>query len=132
MKSNNKNDFEVKVFWIKKISALKIFTQFLVKKYFIFKSMKPFYMALMHLPWSNRVSFESLYGTWPLFPSSHNAEITFPKAKRPLLILTPSLNRSPVAPVFFARSLPAKSTKWNFAHIMLSLGNKIYVCHNNI
>ncbi|MPC11636.1 hypothetical protein E2C01_004306 [Portunus trituberculatus] len=47
---------------------------------------------------------------WPLPPSSQRAEITLPRARRPRFMLTPSLKRSPVAPVFLARSLPARST----------------------
>ena len=37
-----------------------------------------------------------------------------PKADNDKLILVASLNLSPVAPVFPWRSLPAKSTKFNF------------------
>lgn len=50
----------------------------------------------------------------------HRAEITFQSDRRPLLMFTPSLNRSPVAPVFLAYSLPARSTMWNFADSVLS------------
>ena len=38
-------------------------------------------------------------------------EITFPKADKDLLMLAPSFNLSPVAPVESALSEPAKSTK---------------------
>ena len=54
------------------------------------------------------------------FLSSVSAAITLPKARRPLLILIPSCINFPVAPVFFILSLPAKSTKWNFALIFSS------------
>lgn len=37
------------------------------------------------------------------------------KLTKPQLILIPSLARSPVAPVRFKRSDPARSTKWNLA-----------------
>ena len=37
--------------------------------------------------------------------------MTLPSAAKPALIEIPSLARSPEAPVFFSRSLPAKSTK---------------------
>jgi len=43
---------------------------------------------------------------------SVKAIITLLKAKRPELIDTPSLKRSPVAPVFLSLSEPAKSTKF--------------------
>ena len=58
---------------------------------------------------SNRVSFESRYGTCCWF--SQSALITLPSARRPLLIWMPSFSRSPLAPVRFARSDPARSTK---------------------
>lgn len=45
------------------------------------------------------------------------ALITFPKDKRPKLMLMPSLRVDPVAPVFFNLSEPARSTKWNFEQI---------------
>lgn len=64
---------------------------------------------------SNRVSFESRYGTCvAFFVGSPRAEITFPSALRPALIETASLARSPVAAVRFNRSEPARSTKRNF------------------
>mmetsp|Transcript_33958 Transcript_33958/g.46579 ORF Transcript_33958/g.46579 Transcript_33958/m.46579 type:complete len:213 (-) Transcript_33958:264-902(-) len=64
---------------------------------------------------SMRVSLESRYGTntLPRFWSSPSALITLPSASRPLLISIPSFIVLPCAPVRFARSLPAKSTKWN-------------------
>lgn len=52
-----------------------------------------------------------------LLPS---ADITLPSAKSPWLIFTPSLNLHPVALVFFERSEPAKSTKWNLALVVES------------
>lgn len=47
--------------------------------------------------------------------------MTLPKVVSDLLILAPSFKRAPVAPVLFARSLPAKSTR---------LYIYIYVSHN--
>lgn len=44
-----------------------------------------------------------------------NAEMTLPSSNRPRLMLMPSFNTAPVAPVFLARSDPAKSTKKNLA-----------------
>ena len=41
-----------------------------------------------------------------------NAEMTLPKAERERLILEPSFKRTPDAPVFFWRSLPARSTRF--------------------
>jgi len=41
--------------------------------------------------------------------------MTFPKQRRPLLMLIPSFINYPVAPVFLILSDPAKSTKVNFA-----------------
>ena len=58
------------------------------------------------------VSLLSRYGICIAFlVSSVKAEITLPSAKRDLLIMIPSFIVAPVAPVFFARSDPAKSTK---------------------
>ena len=51
-------------------------------------------------------------------PSSPKAEITLPRANSPKLMATPSWYLTPVAPVFFGRSDPAKSTKWNFAMML--------------
>ncbi len=42
-----------------------------------------------------------------------SAEIHLPRVESDLLILAPSLRRAPVAPVAFALSEPAKSTKHN-------------------
>ena len=48
----------------------------------------------------------------PLSPNySVKAEITLPKANRPLLILIPYFSLYPVAPVLLALSEPARSTK---------------------
>ena len=58
-----------------------------------------------------RVSFESRYGTWGLFPSD-NIEITFPRVIKDKLIFWDSFNPWPAAPVCFARSDPAKSTRF--------------------
>lgn len=46
--------------------------------------------------------------------------MTLPKTSKDLLMFTPSLNVAPSAPVFFARSDPARSTKWNLAVIYSS------------
>jgi hypothetical protein len=46
-----------------------------------------------------------------IFFSSVKAAITLPKASKPLFMLIPSYICLPTAPVFFMRSLPAKSTK---------------------
>ncbi len=56
-----------------------------------------------------RVSLESRYGIWELFPST-SAEMTLPRADKDQFMLVSSLNLSPVAPVLFSLSLPAKST----------------------
>ena len=69
-----------------------------------------------------QVSFESQYGTcYAFLVSSVKAEITFPSERSPLLMLIPSFIVLPVAPVFLILSLPAKSTKWNFATMNSSL-----------
>ena len=60
------------------------------------------------------VRFEFLYGTTtPFLPFclSTRALITSPKHERLLLIIEPSLRRSPVAPVYPAFSDPAKSIR---------------------
>lgn len=61
------------------------------------------------------VNFESLYGMNVSSLPSVRADMTLPKADRPLLIEMPSYICLPLAPVFFIRSEPAKSTKWNLA-----------------
>jgi len=45
--------------------------------------------------------------------SSPKALITLPRLNRPILMLIPSLRRSPLALIFFCLSDPAKSTMWN-------------------
>ena len=55
------------------------------------------------------VNLDYLYGIKP--DPSTNFAITYPKLDKLKLILVPSLNRYPVAPVFSTRSDPAKSTK---------------------
>lgn len=53
---------------------------------------------------------------WSLFLSIvESADITLPSSSSPMLMLIPYFNTAPVAPVFFARSDPAKSTKKNLA-----------------
>uniref|UniRef100_A0A671Z233 Uncharacterized protein n=1 Tax=Sparus aurata TaxID=8175 RepID=A0A671Z233_SPAAU len=80
-------------------------------------------MTVLALPpresWSRRVSLESLYGTWVLFPSTR-AEMTFPSAERDRLILAASFSRLPFAPVLLWRSLPARSTMLSFPTRMWS------------
>uniref|UniRef100_A0A8D2ZFT8 Uncharacterized protein n=1 Tax=Scophthalmus maximus TaxID=52904 RepID=A0A8D2ZFT8_SCOMX len=49
----------------------------------------------------------------PFLLGSPSAPITFPRAKRPLLIWILSFSLSPVFPVLKMRSDPARSTKWN-------------------
>uniref|UniRef100_A0A671UX21 Uncharacterized protein n=1 Tax=Sparus aurata TaxID=8175 RepID=A0A671UX21_SPAAU len=49
----------------------------------------------------------------PFLLGSPRAPITFPRAKRPLLIWILSFSLSPVFPVLKMRSDPARSTKWN-------------------
>uniref|UniRef100_A0A3Q1GTB8 Uncharacterized protein n=1 Tax=Acanthochromis polyacanthus TaxID=80966 RepID=A0A3Q1GTB8_9TELE len=49
----------------------------------------------------------------PFLLGSPSAPITFPRARRPLLIWMLSLSLSPVFPVLKMRSDPARSTKWN-------------------
>lgn len=67
------------------------------------------------LTWRSRVSLESLYGTWETSVSDDKALITFDKANSPALMEIPSFSRLPSAWVRLTRSLPARSTKWNFA-----------------
>lgn len=79
-------------------------------------------MVVLELPpkesYKILVSFESLYGICSLaFFSSVSALITYPRHNSPLLILIPSFNSIPVAPVFLILSDPAKSTKWNLEDI---------------
>uniref|UniRef100_A0A3B4V902 Uncharacterized protein n=1 Tax=Seriola dumerili TaxID=41447 RepID=A0A3B4V902_SERDU len=49
----------------------------------------------------------------PFLLGSPSAPITFPRARRPLLIWMLSFSLSPVFPVLKMRSDPARSTKWN-------------------
>lgn len=65
-----------------------------------------------HLSCSRRVSLESRYGMCFPLPST-SAEMTLPRAESERLILHPSFNRSPVAPVLLARSDPARSTRFS-------------------
>lgn len=60
-----------------------------------------------------KVSFDSLKGGAAFLPSAFlaSAEMTLPKIMRLLLMLAPSLRRSPVAPVDSALSDPAKSMR---------------------
>ena len=47
-------------------------------------------------------------------PASASADITLPRVTRDLLMWAPSLSVFPVAPVWFALSLPARSTRFNW------------------
>ncbi|KAH9420524.1 hypothetical protein DERP_000950 [Dermatophagoides pteronyssinus] len=75
---------------------------------------------------NNLVNFESLNGICFDFPST-NADITLPNADNDKLILVASFKRSPAAPVFDCRSLPARSTKFNLPNFT-SLDSKSIVC----
>jgi len=50
---------------------------------------------------------------------STSALMTFPKADKLLLMFAPSFSVAPLAPVDFALSLPAKSTKLTLANMLL-------------
>ena len=65
------------------------------------------------------VNLESLYGIWDPFLPSTNDDITFPNAVKDKLILVASTNLSPIDPVLFCLSDPAKSTKLNLEPINL-------------
>ena len=67
---------------------------------------------------NSRVSLESLYGICEDFPST-NDEITLPNAVSDKLILIPSFNVYPVAPVFDYLSEPAKSTKLSLPALII-------------
>lgn len=64
-----------------------------------------------------KVSFESLKGTWGLFPvgpgDAVSARIQFPRHDKLWLIFLASSKVCPAAPVFSILSDPAKSTKFN-------------------
>src|ERR1700744_4523722 len=65
---------------------------------------------------SNHVRIESRYGTMEAFfflptETSARAAMTRPRGDNERLISAPSFKRAPVAPVEFALSEPAKSTK---------------------
>mmetsp|Transcript_12362 Transcript_12362/g.33354 ORF Transcript_12362/g.33354 Transcript_12362/m.33354 type:complete len:289 (+) Transcript_12362:137-1003(+) len=66
---------------------------------------------------SNCVSLWFLYGTKPLRPSRVRASVTSAKAVKDLLISIVSLMVSPIAPLFFSRSEPAKSQRRIFPTI---------------
>jgi len=70
------------------------------------------------LSWRILVNFEFRYViNWGYFFYAANAEITFPNSRRPIFMFMPYFKVTPVAPVFFALSDPARSTKKNFAVI---------------
>ena len=58
--------------------------------------------------------------------------MTFPNINNDLLILQPSFNLSPVAPVAPLRSDPAKSTKFIILNFSLLLFANIVICLNSI
>ncbi len=64
---------------------------------------------------SKKVNLESLYLMCFCLsgPEWDSPLMTDPKTDKDLLILQPSLNLSPYAPVYFCLSLPAKSMKLN-------------------
>jgi hypothetical protein len=53
--------------------------------------------------------FEFFFGSAEA--ASARPAMTLPRVVKDLLMFAPSLRRTPVAPVLFARSLPAKSTR---------------------
>ena len=55
---------------------------------------------------------------WPLPCLDESCEMTLPRLARPALIEIPSFARSPVAPVFFSLSLPARSTKCSLLSVV--------------
>jgi hypothetical protein len=63
-------------------------------------------------------------------PPADNALITLPNADNDLLIAAPSFKFLPDAPVLFALSLPAKSTKFNFDanFVVLSRSSRSHSC----
>lgn len=61
---------------------------------------------------------------------SPKAEMTLPKVTSDLLILPPSLSRTPVAPVASARSLPARSTRWILLTVSLGISASNFACED--
>lgn len=59
-------------------------------------------------------------------------EMTFPRADRDLLILAPSLSRSPVAPVLSALSDPAKSTRFITLLFLVSDPDSLLMIWSNV
>ena len=66
------------------------------------------------------LEFLNVINCYLFFSIVDRAEITFPSSNKPRLIFIPSFKTAPVAPVFFALSEPARSTKKNFAVIVPS------------
>uniref|UniRef100_A0A4W5PYB9 Uncharacterized protein n=1 Tax=Hucho hucho TaxID=62062 RepID=A0A4W5PYB9_9TELE len=66
-----------------------------------------------------------------LFPSTR-AEMTLPNAERDRLILVASFRRSPLAPVFLWRSLPARSTMFSFPTRMWSSPSAPFSLHSTV
>lgn len=58
--------------------------------------------------------------------------MTFPRADRDLLILAPSLSRSPVAPVLSALSDPAKSTRFITLLFLVSDPDSLLMIWSNV
>ena len=86
--------------------------------------------------WRILVKAESLYGGSTSFflpkALSANVLMTFPKTSKLLLILQPSLSLAPVAPVEFALSLPAKSTRFIFDNFSDFAFPTLCICLNSI
>ena len=70
------------------------------------------------LCWRNRVSLESRNGMCSRGRPSESLLMTSPRVINDLLMLMPSLSRSPTAPVWSARSDPARSTRLRWATLM--------------
>ena len=68
--------------------------------------------------YNTHVSLESQYGTWVEILSVR-CLITIPRVVNDLLILVASLSVTPLAPVLFTFSLPAKSTRYNLPDLQL-------------
>ena len=81
-----------------------------------------------------KVNLDSLNGGAAFLPSAFlaKADMTLPKIMRLLLMLAPSFNLSPVAPVDCALSEPAKSIRFisdvfSFVFLPVALSKKIYL-----
>lgn len=68
---------------------------------------------------SNRVSRESRYAMFDPELREANCEMTLLRLARPVLMVMPSLILSPLKPVLFRRSLPARSTKFSLLSMVI-------------